>query len=527
MPAVPSAPGPSGPSHLSGGLGPDRGDESRNGGAPPGQLQAGVARVDITNYEAGPVNDPLYVKALVVTDGATTAVIVTVDAVALAEIGSISNDYLTNVRERLRNELSIEPRHILINASHCHGVVCAEVEQRTIQAVTAARQNLVAVKVGAGRGHEDRIMENRRLRLKNGREADVRHAYSLPPDAEVEGIGPVDPEIGILRLDRLDGRTLAVVYNFACHPIQGVPSGGNTADLTGFASKAIERNLSGRGPGGGKRLATRDADDTIALFLQGCAGDINPVLYKDVDHPRDAEPLGNMLGLRALEALRQIPSGESGALKVIHEVVELPRADLAPGIASLQAEQRQLLQSLQGTSLNLKTFLHLLTKYSLDQDYPSYYSHRYLHEAMLGRNDLDRLDAENRRQMDRYVANIHTMEQLTRVQTNMDLLRMHQAQNEAAGRMPIEVEILGLRIGDFVLLTFPGELSVQIGLNIKRASPHELTFVAGCTNGYIYYAPTAEQLENRGGAQEDSDCILAPEWQALFEAKAQAILERL
>ena len=64
-------------------------------------------------------------------------------------------------------------------------------------------------------------MENRRLKLKNGKEADVRHAYSLPPDEEVAEVGPIDPEIGILRLDRKDGRTLAVVYNFACHPIMG------------------------------------------------------------------------------------------------------------------------------------------------------------------------------------------------------------------------------------------------------------------------------------------------------------------
>ena len=506
-------PGPSDPSRRPGEHGSENGNEIRtNGGAPAGQLWAGVARVDITNYEAGPVNDPLYVKALVVTDGATTAVMATVDAVALAEIGFIRNDYLANVRARLRDELSLEPRHVLINASHCHGVVCAEVEDRTVQAVAAARQKLVAVKVGAGRGHEDRIMENRRLRLRNGREADVRHAYSLPPDAEVVGTGPVDPEIGILRLDRLDGRALAVVYNFACHPIQGVPSGGNTADLSGFASTVIERNLS---------------DDTIALFLQGCAGDINPVLYKDVDHPRNAEPLGNRLGLSTLEALRQIPSAEGGALQMIREVVDLPRADLAPAIASLQAEQTRLLQSLQGTSLNLRMFLHLLTKYSLAHDYPSYYSHRYLHEAMLGRSDLTRLDAANREQIDLYVANIHGMEQLTRIQINLDLLRMHQAQNVAAGRMTVEVEIVGLRIGDFVLLTFPGELSVQIGLDLKRTSPHKFTFVAGYTNGYIYYAPTAEQLENLGGAQEDSDCILAPAWQALFEEKARALLERL
>ena len=64
-----------------------------------------------------------------------------------------------------------------------------------------------------------------------------------------------------MRLDRRDGSTLALVYNFACHPIQGIPSGGNTADISGFASKVIEENA---GPG------------AMAFFIQGCAGDINP-----------------------------------------------------------------------------------------------------------------------------------------------------------------------------------------------------------------------------------------------------------
>ena len=86
---------------------------------------------------------------------------------------------------------------------------------------------------------------------------------------------------------------------------------------------------------------------------------------------------------------------------------------------------------------------------------------------------------------------------------------------------------MGLRIGEFVLVTFPGELSVQIGLNIKKKSPHKLTFAAGVTNGYIYYTPTAEQLKNRGGAQEDSDCLLAPEWQMLFEDRVAKILASL
>lgn len=482
------------------------------GAARAGQLWAGAAKVDVTNVDAGPVNDRLHVRALVLRNDTTAAVIATVDAVAIAELGSIGNDFLAKVRAQIEKDLKISPANVMINASHCHGSVCPEIEQRTVQAVKEAWRNLVPVSVGAGVGHEDRIMENRRLRLNSGREADVRHAYSLPPDEEVAGVGPVDPQIGALRLDRKDGRTLAVVYNFACHPIMGVPSGGNTADLTGFASRVIEDNLS---------------DGTIALFLQGCAGDVNPVGYKGVDNPRDAEPLGNTLGLSALRALRKVQCREDGRLTVVSETIALPRADLAQRIASMEAEQTKLLGSLKGTSLNLKTFLPMAVKYRLSPEFPSCYSHRYLHDKAMGRDDLDRLDAENRRNMEQYVRNIHVMEELTRLQTNLGLLRKHQARNADAGKPTIDVEVLCLRIGDFVLVTFPGELSVQIGLNIKKASPHERTFVAGYTNGYIYYCPTAEQLRNVGGAQEDSDCLLAPAWQKLYEGKVAQMLKKL
>jgi len=479
---------------------------------PAAELMAGVGKVDITNTDAGPANDPLYARALVLSDGTTTAVLITVDAVAIGVIGPIKNDYLSKVRTKLEQELKIKPENVLINASHCHGIVCGDVDERTFKAVQAATQNMVPVNVGAGVGHENRISENRRLKLKNGKELDVRHAYSLPPDEEVAEVGPIDPQIGILRLDRQDGRTLAVVYNFACHPIMGVPSGGNTADVTGFSSKVIEDNLS---------------EGTVALFVQGCGGDINPVMYKDVENPRNAETLGNMLGLSTLLALRKISSKDDQRLTVVNENLALPRADVAQRILDLESEQQRMLRSLKGTSLNLKTFIPLMVKYNVNSEFPSYYSHRYLQEKAIGRDDLSRLDAENRRNMKQYIDNIYTMEQLTRTQTNLALLRKHQAENVAAGKRTLDTEVVGLRVGEFVLVTFPGELTVRIGLGIKKTSPHKLTFVAGYTNGYIYYAPTAEQLLNVGGAQEDSDCHLAPEWQALFEAKAAEMLDRL
>jgi hypothetical protein len=475
------------------------------------ELLAGAAKVDITD-RSGPVNDPLYVKALALRSGQTTAVLVTLDAVAVGEIGSIKNDYLPTLRGRLQKELGIAPTHVLVNASHCHGIVAADVGERSFQAVSQALKQLVPVTVGVGLGHEDRVSENRRIKLKNGKTIDVRHAYSFAADADIAAVGPIDPAIGVLRLDRADGRPLAVVYNFASHPIQGVPSGANTADMTGFASQVIEDNL-GRG--------------AIALFVQGCGGDINPASYKAIDQPRDAEPLGNMLGLSTLKAVHKIQPKADDRLIVRNETLALPRADLAERIAQLELEQTRLAASFKGTTLNLKSFMQLMLKHGLADEFPSSSAARYLHEKALGREQLGRLDAENRKHVEAYLQNVLTMEELIRVQTNLALLRKHQAQNIAAGKRTVDVELVGLRVGEFVLLTFPGELTVQIGLNLKSRSPHHPTFIAGYTNGYIYYAPTKEQLQNVGNAQEDSDCILAPEWQEIFEAKALEILKRL
>ena len=481
---------------------------------PAAPLEAGTAKADITDYQAGPVNDPSFVKALVMTDGSTSVVLITVDAVALGQIGRIGNGFVSAVRAGLRKELGIPPSSVIINASHCHAMVRSDIEQLTIDTVKEAWRKKVPARAGAGRGQENRISENRRLKMKDGSEVDVRRAYSMPRDEDVAGVGPIDPEIGLLRIDRSgDGKPLAVVYNFACHPIHGVPGGGTTADYPGFASKVIEENL---------------GEGVLALFVQGSAGDINPTMYKEVHAPHDAEKYGNLLGLSAMRALRTIRTREGGELRVIREVVAMPRgADLERRMAAIGAEQARLLKSLQGTSLNLKTFLALFLQQKLSGDFPAYYSQRYLHEKAIGRDDLSKLDAENRANVEQYLRNVQTMEQLTRLQTNLDLLRQHHAENVAAGHQTFDVDVVGWRVGEFRLIAFPGELTVEVGLNIKKRAPAPLTFVAGYTNGYIYYTPTAEQRNNIGYAQEDCDSMVAAEWQQVFESRAAAILEKL
>ncbi|WP_294380615.1 hypothetical protein [Prosthecobacter sp.] len=476
------------------------------------EMLAGVARIDITE-RTGPVNDPCYAKALVLRSGETTAVLITVDAVAIGGIGRIGNGFLANVRGELERDLGIPPTSVVINASHCHGIIRADTQQLVVQVVKEAAKKLVPVKAGAGVGSERRISENRRLLMKDGTQIDMRRAYSMPRDEDVASVGPIDPQIGLLRLDRADGTPLAIVYQFACHPIMNPPSKGCSADYPGFASKVIEQAL-----GGG----------AMAFFIQGCGGDINPVRYKEVTRPADAEPLGTMLGASVLAATRQIQTGDESTLKVSNEVISVPRAaDYENRIASIEAEQKKLLAALKPTNINFKTFLPLLIEQKLSPDFPSHYSQSYLHDQELDRKAIPQLDADNRALVESYLANIEVMERLTRLNTNLALLKRHLAETKAAAKPVLDVEVCGLRVGDFKLVTFPGELTVQIGLNIKSLVKDPHAFVSGYTNGYIYYTPTVFQRTNTGYAQEDCDSLVAPEWQKIFESKAVEVIRNL
>lgn len=112
-------------------------------------------------------------------------------------------------------------------------------------------------------------------------------------------------------------------------------------------------------------------------------------MYKTVHQLHDAEHYGNQLGLSTLQAARQIQPGDSSTLKVISEIVALPLgADLERRIESIQVEQAQIVKSLHGTNINLKTFLPLYMQHKVSEDFPAYYSQRYLHEKANGRADL-------------------------------------------------------------------------------------------------------------------------------------------
>ena len=49
--------------------------------------------------------------------------------------------------------------------------------------------------------------------------------------------------------------------------------------------------------------------------------------------------------------------------------------------------------------------------------------------------------------------------------------------------------------------------------------------MAAFSNGYIHYGPPASEYGK--GGYEVTECLLAPEWQGLYEKKANEVIRRL
>lgn len=490
--------------------------ESQNDSLAPGQLRAGVAKSEITTNEPGIViHDPLYAKALVLSDGDTTGIIIAMDVTAIGGICDVSDDFLPNLRSRIESELGIPGANVLVNASHTHPpgrILCDDAQQieRTFDAVKRAYENLTPVKAGTGAGHEDSIMMNRNLTLKNGKHWTIRHANPTPPDDEVVSVGPIDPEIGILRLDRLDGTPFAVVFNYAGHSLWGAPRGAVTADWPGIACGVIEDNL---------------GHDAMAFFLQGAGGDIIDVMFKDFGRPRNIEPVGLKLGLSTLRGYRGIETGDA-KLSIVSETIELPhRTDIAERIEALRKEQAEILTSLRFNSLNFKSFLPLYLQHTLNPKYPNNNAYAYLQDEKLGFIERAATDEITAAKVEEYLLALKKMETLIRIEDDIATLERHQGIIDDFGKQTISTEIMGFKVGDCVFITAPIEILTEVSLNVKSASPYQNTFMAAFTNGYMHYGPPAWHYEL--GGYEVTECFFAPEWQQMFESTAANVISKL
>jgi neutral ceramidase len=271
-------------------------------------LRAGAARADITpepevlNWVTGKpydaVLDPLNVHALVLDDGRSKAVVIRWDLV------DVSESARDEVRRVVGGALGVPGDNIMVHASHTHSAPWAPVyggghrgkERDTwwavrhmppqndhppfkrwmerlltasVDASKRAAASAAPASVWIGRIAVNEFLHNRRPRAPGWGLADAKPSppinYNHPdwnPEVLQGGatFGPMDRTLSLVAFRNADGQSLASLFHVACHAVSIYPSNpGISADWPGAASGALAAALGGE-----------------ALFLQGCAGDINP-----------------------------------------------------------------------------------------------------------------------------------------------------------------------------------------------------------------------------------------------------------
>jgi hypothetical protein len=83
-----------------------------------------------------------------------------------------------------------------------------------------------------------------------------------------------------------------------------------------------------------------------------------------------------------------------------------------------------------------------------------------------------------------------------------------------------------IRIGAAVLVGIPGEQFVEAGLEIKRRSPFQQTFLVDLANDSIGYIPTRRAYAEGGYQTWIGACNLAPEAGEMIVERAVALMEK-
>jgi neutral ceramidase len=236
-------------------------------------LQVGVTRVDITppnglqlqgypgsGRVANGTHDPLYARVLVLQVGEQHLALVDVDLIAPFE-----PIYLTRLREAVQKDVA----EVLVAAIHTHSgpplIPSTSPPPRDWEAAASAKisgaiheaaTHIVAARIGVGYGVAY-VGHNRLRHNHDGSLTWFEKNWTGVPTS------PVDPTVSVIRLDDMSGNPLAILVNYACHPvIYGPDNQLYSADFPGVMNRVVEEAFGGK---------------ALSFFLQGADGDINPL----------------------------------------------------------------------------------------------------------------------------------------------------------------------------------------------------------------------------------------------------------
>jgi hypothetical protein len=366
-----------------------------------------------------------------------------------------------SMRERIAGALGIPVAHVLLNTSHAHSGVALpdigpdsaeqmalkvryrdELADRLVEVALDADGGLQEARIGTGWGRS--AIGSYRRELRDGR--DVL--------GEVPG-HPLDDSVGVIRVDDLDGEPIAVVFRYSAHPVtMGPRSMVVSSDYPGPARDVVERNLGG-----------------LALFLQGCGGNLNPVggIGYEVDCRDAKNRIGLQLGGEVLRIAAAIRTNRRAGTR--RTLANIPRILFTPwepvgggGCTRLAAAES-----------------------SVALDYVALPSAA---EAEAVRARCRETVAERR--------DGEAQEWEVRVAEKYLQWSEILCAAVASGQPTCELYLQAIRVNDTIVLGMNAETFFETGLELRLRSPLPDTFVHGYTNGTIGYLPRSQDYPEGG-----------------------------
>jgi hypothetical protein len=419
-----------------------------------GQLRVGTACVDVSPtlplFNYAPANQVLsMIRSMSVRlpfeCGEGRAVICLIDAIGIGrEMSDIA-------KSRAAEKTGWKPEDMLICATHTHtapkggeGMHGREAYEKLKyekleEAIVQAIQSMEPARVGFSSEDEPSEVRNRRWFLQPG---------TMPPNPLgeqdqvktnanrnhlVKPAGPIDPEICVIDVRTNRHKPLALIANYALHYVGGVPKKvDENGREVGMASADYFGEFSRIMP---YRLGgTNPPANFVAMMTNGASGDINNLVFTGSRAPRSP-----------FEQIRIVASKTADASW--RAVRKIENYDTKPLIATRQREV----------------------------DLP--YREPNEREISLAKGLLKRTRQE------REAINSRTTSVATRV--------IEYAKPEHPRTEPVLIQ--AFRIGDQAIVSMPFEVLVEIGLEIKKKSPFEHTFLIELANGGYGYLPPPNQ----------------------------------
>jgi hypothetical protein len=241
-----------------------------------------------TDRRAETVRDDLKARAVYLENGGGRLLLVSCDLL------NIATPFADEIRTRLAERCGLAAEAVMIGCIHTHGgpsfrddAYRARAIPRIVEAGAAAVADAAKVTALSRRFEAiEPIGYNRRTGDFSG----------------------IDPMLRTIFIERCDGRVI-VLWSYACHPVVFGPLKRVSADYPG----EVNRQLAAAGLTG--------------VFLQGCCGDIDPVINRNrwgAGDDDDLETLGGLLARRILKCRRLAEALTVDRLAVRSEKIDFP-----------------------------------------------------------------------------------------------------------------------------------------------------------------------------------------------------------